>query len=88
MKDVDITNIPSENGLELSAKNLDCHITADFTFHEIITVSGHADIKIKDMSMDFHVLMQTQAGTPSTELAPKVTAETVLLKVDPANIDI
>lgn len=72
--DININLDSAKNGVELLANGVAAHMTADFTYKYIITVSGKMDIKISNINMDMEVGLGTQPGTPTSELAPKLSA--------------
>jgi len=76
-----------QNGLELVANNIDTHMTADFKFKKIITVSGSADIKISKMAVDFEFGVGTQPGAHN-ELAPKLSVLKTNININPDDVDI
>jgi len=78
----------ANNGLELAASGMSAHITSDFTFTYIITVSGTADIKISDLGIDWDFGVSNQPGTPSTDLAPKISVVKDAVNIDPKNVDV
>ena len=79
----------ANNGLELKASQVSAHLTSDFTYKYLfITATGGMDVKIKNINMDFEVGLGTQPGTPTTELAPKLTAQKVAVAINPDDVDI
>ena len=89
----DINNVAmnlnsATNGVELVANQLTTTITSDFTFKYIITVSGKADIKIKNMGVDLELGLSTQPGTPSSELAPMLKVDKSAITINPDDVDI
>jgi hypothetical protein len=77
-----------DNAVELTAKNIDIHMTADFTFKYIITVKGTADINIKGVALDLEMGLSTQTGTPSYDIAPMLTVVKDTISINPDNVDI
>lgn len=53
-----------------------------------LTVTGKADINIKKLGMDFEMDLSTQQGTPSYDVAPKLSVSKVDINVNPDDIDI
>jgi len=89
LSDLAINLDNAQNGVELTAKGVDCHLTSDFQYKYLfITVNGAMDVKIKNINMDFEVGLGTQPGTPSTELAPMLTAKKVDIVINPDDVDI
>lgn len=81
--------VGAENGVELKADDNDAHLTSDFTFKYLfITASGQADIKIKNAKIDAKMDLSTQEGTPSYDLAPKVSVGAFDIDINSNDVDI
>lgn len=78
----------ANNGMRLNVQGATGTITSDFTFTYLLTVSGNANINIKSLSVDFDLASETQPGTPSSELAPKLKVVKANININPADIDI
>jgi hypothetical protein len=78
----------ANNGIELNVQQASGEIKSDFTYTYLITVNGAADIKIKNIGVDFDIGLETQPGTPSTELAPKLKVVKSIVTIDPADVDV
>lgn len=86
---VDIKFDTQPNGVELTCSQAEVQATADFHFtYLFISVDGKADIKVNKATLDVEIDASTQPGTPSTGLAPKVTATKMNIGVNPDDIDI
>ena len=83
-----ITTDNAKNAIDLKVTGLDCNVVADFSFKYIVTVKGSATIKIKNVSAEFLLGLTTQAGTPSTELAPMLSVLLDTITINPNDIDI
>lgn len=88
MSDLNVNLDSASNGLELTAKGISAHMTSDFVFKKVITVTGSMDVKINNIQMDFEVGLGTQPGTPTPELAPKLSAQKVAVTINPDDVDI
>ena len=79
----------ANNGGELTCTDAKAHLTADFHFKYLfITVDGQADININKAGVDVELDAGTQPGTPSYELAPKITTQKMVINVNPNDVDI
>ena len=78
----------ANNGIELVVDNATGTITADFSYTYLITVRGTASIDIKKLGVDFDLGFDTQPGTPSNELAPKLKIVKSDISINPADIDV
>jgi len=78
----------ANNGVELTVAGASGEIKSDFTYTYLITVNGQADIKIKNIGVDFDLGFDVQPGTPSTELAPKLKVVKSNVTINPADVDV
>jgi len=88
VSDIDLANDHADNGVELSAQNIEAVVDADFVYHSWLTVDGHAKINIKKLGLDLRLDLSTQPATPSTSLAPKVEVGKLAIDLNPDDIDI
>lgn len=86
--DINLNLVNPDNALELVANNLQANLVCDFKYKYGITVDGKANIAIKKMNADIELGLTTQPGTPSTDVAPKITADKVAININPDDIDI
>lgn len=63
-------------------------MTADFSYTYWITVTGSADVKISTMGIDMEFDVLEQAGTPSTEMAPKLKVQKSDININSDDLDI
>lgn len=63
-------------------------MTADFRYKILFNVDGKADIKIKDIDIDFEADVSLQNGQHTSEMAPKLAIPKVDVNIDPNNVDI
>ena len=87
-KNVNLNLDSAKNGVELKATGITTTMTSDFTFKYIITVSGKANIVIKNMGVDVEFGVTTQPGTPASELAPLLSVAKSLITINPDDVDI
>jgi hypothetical protein len=79
----------ANNGGELTCNDATAHMTADFHYKYLfITVDGKADIHVNKAGVDVEIDAGTQEGTPSYELAPKLTTQKIAINLNPDDIDI
>lgn len=88
LSNVNLTLDSTTNAIELTANGVSTEMTSDFTFKYIISVSGQADIKIKNLTVDAKLDISTQPGNPTSELAPKLTVEKLNIGINPDDVDI
>lgn len=63
-------------------------MTADFSYTYWVTVGGSAKVNVKKMSIDMEVDVSEQAGTPSTEKAPKLKVQKSAITINPDDLDV
>ena len=63
-------------------------MTADFSYTYWITVGGSAKVNVKKMGIDMEVDISEQAGTPSTEMAPKLKVQKSAITINPDDLDV
>lgn len=89
LSSINLDLVAAENGIELSANDNDAHLTSDFTFKYLfISVSGKADIKVKNAKIDAKLDLSTQQGTPTYDLAPKIEVGAFDLDINSDDVDI
>jgi hypothetical protein len=85
---VNITMDSATNAIELTATGINAHMTSDFVFKYIISVSGQADITINNIGVDAKLTVGTQPGTPNTELAPALTVDTMNITINSSDVNV
>merc|ERR1712166_340205 len=88
ISDITLNTDSVSNGAELLADGVTAHLTADFSYTYWITVSGHADVKVNKMALDMEVDVSEQAGTPSTQMAPKLKVQKSDITINSDDLDI
>lgn len=88
LSNINLTMDSTTNAVELTATGVSTEMTSDFTFKYIISVDGQADIKIKNLTVDAKLDISTQPGTPTSDLAPKLTVEKLNIGINPNDVDI
>jgi hypothetical protein len=88
LTDIGINFKHATNGVELTATNVTATINADFSYKYIITVTGQIEIDIKALSLDMEIDLQTQPGTPSYDVAPKLAVQKTDITINPKDVDI
>jgi len=86
--DIQLNLDSASNGLEVFGQNLGMNMTADFVFKKVITVTGSANIKIKNIGLDLELGFDTQADVNNGELAPKLSVVKNSIKINPDDIDV
>jgi len=90
-EDVNITNEPANNGVKLDAARIHMKMNSDFEFKYLfLDVKGQMEVDFINDGLGVHVplAMSTQPGTPSYDLAPKVTTPGVVIDLNPDNVNI
>ena len=85
---IQLKNDHASNGAELIADGVSAHLTADFSYTYWITVTGSADVKVNTMGIDMEIDISEQAGTPSTEMAPKLKVQKSDITINSDDLDI
>jgi len=88
ISDITLKTDHATNGAELVADGVTAHLTADFSYTYWITVSGSADVKVNKMAIDMEIDVSEQAGTPSTEKAPKLKVQKSDIIINSDDLDI
>merc|ERR1712195_153063 len=88
ISDIELNTDHATNGAELVATGVTAHLTADFSYTYWITVTGSADVKVNKMGIDLEIDISEQAGTPSTELAPKLKVQKSDININSDDLDI
>merc|ERR1712166_930638 len=88
ISDIELNTDHATNGAELVATGVTAHLTADFSYTYWITVTGSADVKVNKMGVDLEIDISEQAGTPSTELAPKLKVQKSDININSDDLDI
>lgn len=88
LTDIGINFEHATNGVELTATDVTATINADFSYKYIITVTGQIEIDIKALSLDMEIDLQTQPGTPSYDVAPKLAVQKTDITINPKDVDI
>ena len=90
-EDINITNIAAKNEIKFDAAKLHAVLKANFEFKKgIFDVKGFMELDIINDGLGIHIPLDlgTQPGTPSYDLAPKITVTAVEIDLDPKNVDI
>lgn len=85
---IQVAFVNGVNGVEFTDTEGAIIINADFTFHELFTVKGHANITITKAKLDLEVDVSQQPGTPADEMAPKLDLSKTGIDVNPNHVDI
>ena len=88
ISDITLKTDHASNGAELVADGVTAHLTADFSYTYWITVTGSADVKVNKMAIDMEIDVSEQAGTPSTEMAPKLKVQKSDITINSDDLDI
>jgi hypothetical protein len=88
INDITLKTDHATNGAELVADGVTAHLTADFSYTYWITVTGSADVKVNKMAIDMEIDVSEQAGTPSTEMAPKLKVQKSDITINSDDLDI
>lgn len=78
----------TNNGAELKANQVTAVMTADFSYTYWITVGGSAKVNVKKMAIDMEIDVSEQAGTPSTQMAPKLKVQKSDITINPDDLDV
>jgi hypothetical protein len=63
-------------------------LSADFSYKYFITVTGTVHVDVKKMGIDMEIDVSEQAGTPSTEMAPKLKVQKSTISINPDDLDV